>query len=182
MKTPIETNADILEPCNKGDPSAFLEGMRKAASSVCVVTTDGSHGRFGVTVSSMTSVSTEPPSVLVCVKKDNLVASAIVENKVFCVNMLREDQHDISDTFAGRKETTVDRFSCATWSTLETRSPALMNAASVFDCVLADTHSFGSHIVFIGRVVFVQNDVDAETLVYHNRSYCKLSPSSCVVA
>jgi flavin reductase len=182
MKAPIETDVDLIESSAEGDPSAFLNGMRKAASSVCVVTTDGRGGRFGVTVSSMTSVSTEPPSVLICVKMDNLVASAIAQNKVFCVNMLREDQHDISDTFAGRKEATIDRFSCAAWSTLETRSPALTNAASVFDCVLADTHSFGSHIVFIGRVVSVQNDADAETLVYHNRSYCKLTPSTCVAA
>ena len=130
----------------------------------------------------MTSVSTEPPSVLVCVKKDNLVASAIVENRVFCVNMLREDQHDISDTFAGRKGATVDRFSCATWSTLETKSPALVGAASAFDCVLADTHSFGSHVVFIGRVVSVKNDIDTETLIYHNRSYCKLRPPTCEAA
>jgi flavin reductase len=182
MKTPIETDVDLVASSAKGDPSAFLDGMRKAASSVCVVTTDGRGGRFGVTVSSMTSVSMDPPSVLVCVKMDNLVAPAIVENKVFCVNMLREDQRDISDTFAGRKATVLDRFSCAAWSTLETGSPSLINAASVFDCVLADTHSFGSHVVFIGRVVSVQNDINAEILIYHNRSYCKLSPSTRVAA
>jgi len=181
MKAPIETNADPINSA-EGNASAFLEGMRKAASSVCVVTTDGSGGCFGVTVSSMTSVSTEPPSVLVCVKRGNLVASAISDNKVFCVNLLREDQRDISDTFAGRKGTEVDRFSCGSWSTLETKSPTLVDAASVFDCILADTHSFGSHIVFIGRVVAVMNDADAETLVYHNRTYCKLRPSTHAAA
>jgi flavin reductase len=175
MEMTIATDVDPIDRC---DPSVFLAGMRKAASSVCVVTTDGISGRVGVTVSSMTSVSTDPPSVLICIKKDNFAAAAIAENKVFCVNILRQDQQDISDTFAGRNQATPDRFACATWSTFATKSPALVDAASTFDCVLADARSFGSHVIFIGGVIFARTDIDATTLVYHDRHYCSIGPSN----
>lgn len=158
--------------------SEFVAGMRKAASSVCVVTTEGQAGRFGVTVSSMTSVSTEPPSILVCVNKDNFVAPAIHGNGAFCVNMLREDQWHISDMFAGRTKSEDDRFICASWITSKTKCPALVGAATVFDCLLAESHSFGSHLVLIGMVVSVVNHPTSPALVYHDRRYCKVTPST----
>lgn len=158
--------------------SEFAAGMRKAASSVCVVTTDGRSGKFGVTVSSMTSVSMEPPSILVCVNKDNFVAAAILENGVFCVNMLREDQSDISDMFAGRQGSEIDRFALGSWAQSKTNCPALVGAATVFDCSLAENHSFGSHLVLIGRIVSVVNHPTSLALVYHDRKYCTIAPST----
>lgn len=158
--------------------SEFAAGMRKAASSVCVVTTEGQSGRFGVTVSSMTSVSMEPPSILVCVNKDNLVAPAVLENGVFCVNMLREDQSSISDMFAGRQGSEIDRFECGNWTKSTTNCPALMGAATVFDCSLAESHLFGSHLVLIGRIVSVVNHPTSLALVYHDRKYCTITPST----
>lgn len=160
--------------------SEFVAGMRKAASSVCVVTTEGPSGRFGVTVSSMTSVSMDPPSVLVCVNKDNFVAAAVLQNRAFCVNMLREDQFNISDMFAGRETTEADRFLCASWTKSKTGCPALVGAATVFDCTLAESHAFGSHLVLIGRAVSVVNHPTSPALVYHDRQYCKVTPSTHV--
>lgn len=160
--------------------SDFAAGMRKATSSVCVVTTEGPSGRFGVTVSSMTSVSLEPPSILVCVRKDNFVAAAILENRAFCVNMLREDQSYISDMFAGRQKSEIDRFACASWTKLKTNCPALVGAATVFDCALAESHLFGSHLVLIGKVVSVVNSPSSPALVYHDRQYCRVAPSTHV--
>lgn len=157
--------------------SEFAAGMRKAASSVCVVTTEGPSGRFGVTVSSMTSVSMEPPSILVCVNKDNFVASAVLGNRVFCVNMLREDQSSISDLFAGRQGSEINRFECGRWTESQTKCPALLGAATVFDCSLAESHLFGSHVVLIGKVVSVVNHPTSLALVYHDRKYCTITPS-----
>jgi flavin reductase (DIM6/NTAB) family NADH-FMN oxidoreductase RutF len=81
----------------------FVTGMSHAACTVNVVTTDGSAGRFGVTVSAMSSVSadSERPTLLACVHESSPAARAILENGVFCVNVLRDDQSFISDVFAG---------------------------------------------------------------------------------
>ncbi len=154
----------------------FLAGMRRAAASVCIVTTGNEVERAGITVSSMTSVSTEPPAVLVCVKDGSHAASAISKNGRFCVNLLREDQSSVSDIFAGRGRPGVERFACAEWTTAKTGGPALGGAVTVFDCRLAESHSFGTHLLFIGRVVEVSNNEKAtSTLVYHDRAYCRLS-------
>ena len=82
----------------------FLSGMSHAACTVNVVTTDGAAGRHGVTVSAMVSVSadTPQPTLLVCIHHLSPVAGALLENGVFCVNVLREDQAHISENFAGR--------------------------------------------------------------------------------
>ncbi|EBA01956.1 flavin reductase-like, FMN-binding protein [Rhodobacterales bacterium HTCC2150] len=82
----------------------FLTGMSCAACTVNIVTTDGPAGRAGVTVSAMSSVSadTPKPTLLVCVHHLSPAADLILENGVFCVNVLRDDQGYISDTFAGR--------------------------------------------------------------------------------
>src|ERR1700743_774646 len=82
----------------------FLSGMSHAACTVNVVTTDGTAGRHGVTVSAMVSVAadTPQPTLLVCIHHKSAVAGAVLENGVFCVNVLRDDQPHISETFAGR--------------------------------------------------------------------------------
>jgi flavin reductase len=156
-------------------PATFLAGMRKAASSVCIVTTDGAAGRAGITVNSMTSVSVDRPAVLVCIRKDSRLASAIRENKVFCVNLLQDHHTAVSDVFAGRGLPDTDRFASAEWTTLKTGSPALIGAATSFDCSLAEASCFGTHFLFIGDVVDVNTTPDTSTLVYHDRKYCTLS-------
>src|ERR1700677_1056122 len=82
----------------------FLNGMSHAACTVNVVTTDGRAGRHGVTVSAMVSVSAAPPrpTLLVCIHHKSAVADAVLQNGVFCVNVLRDDQSHISENFAGR--------------------------------------------------------------------------------
>jgi len=72
----------------------FRNAMSRVAATVNVVTTDGPAGRFGVTVSAMSSVSAdgEKPIMLVCVNTQSATADSILENGVFCVNILRDDQ------------------------------------------------------------------------------------------
>ena len=73
-------------------------------------------GRAGVTVSAMASVSAEGPTLLVCVHHKSPAAAAILENGVFCVNVLRDDQSHVADTFAGRLPPGEGgKFACAEW-------------------------------------------------------------------
>ena len=150
----------------------FLEGMSQAATTVSIVTTDGPAGRAGVTVSAMCSVSTESPSVLVCVHHLSPTSAAIRENGVFCVNVLRDDQSFISDTFAGRHKTPGgDKFDCADWRELATGAPALTRSLAAFDCRLKLHFRWGSHFVFIGEAADIEVEAQGPPLVYANRSY-----------
>lgn len=153
---------------------SFVAGMRNAACGVTVITTNGLGGRYGATVSAMTSVCAEPPALLVCVNHENLVAQAVARNGAFCVNVLNEDQVHISDIFAGRAlPPRADRFAHGIWNTLTTGAPVLQDALTAFDCRLAKQSDFGSHAVFIGVVVGVQAG-KGSPLLYYDRAYRKI--------
>jgi len=160
----------------------FIEGMSRSASTVSVVTTDGAAGRAGVTVSTLCSVSAEPPQLLVCVHHKSNACAIIRENGRFCVNVLCDEQTSVSDTFAGRLEVPGgDKFACAEWSDLATGSPALDGALVAYDCHLARYVRCGTHIIFIGDVVDVAVAEDGEddccrALVYADRTYAAAEP------
>ena len=152
----------------------FLAGMSHAAATVNVVTTDGAAGRIGVTVSAMSSVSadTDKPTLLVCVHRDSPSASAILQNGVFCVNVLRDDQSYISDTFAGRfREQVPDKFDCADWTMMKTGAPRVVDPLVAFDCRVVSSDLVGTHHVFFGEVQDIFIAGLGSPLIYANRSY-----------
>ena len=148
----------------------FLDAMSQAAAMVSLATTDGPAGRAGVTVSSLCSLSADPPSLLVCVHRKGRAVAAILENRRFCVTLLRQDQSHLSDVFAGRVEA-ADKFACAEWQTLETGSPVLANALAAFDCDLAQHNLWGTHYVLVGEVRDVACLGVGDPLIYANRAY-----------
>ncbi|MDE2789885.1 MAG: LysR substrate-binding domain-containing protein [Paracoccaceae bacterium] len=152
----------------------FLSGMAHAASTVSVVTTDGPAGRAGVTVSAMTSVSvdTRKPTLLACVHHLSPAAPRILENRVFCVNLLRSDQAHISDIFAGRRAAPGgDKFACANWTMETTGSPRIIDPLVAFDCHVIRSERVGTHHVIIGEVDSVFMATAGSPLVYAHRTY-----------
>lgn len=152
----------------------FLNGMSCVAATVNVVATDGPGGRAGVTVSAMSSVSadTEKPVLLVCVNDNSAGAAPIIRNGVFTVNILRDDQSFVSDTFAGRYGDKGEaKFDCAQWQIGTTGAPVLMGALASFDCKLIEDRIVGQHHVFFGEVQQVHLAERGRALIYANRSY-----------
>ncbi|MGH6931666.1 MAG: flavin reductase family protein [Dongiaceae bacterium] len=150
----------------------FLEGMSRAATSVTIVTTDGPAGRTGVTVSAMSSVSADRPALLVCVHQASPACAAIKANGSLCVNLLRDDQSDISDRFAGRiKSPDGDKFHGASWRRLATGAPALDEALVAFDCTVMKVIDWGTHTIFIADVVDTELADDGRPLIYTQRNY-----------
>lgn len=148
----------------------FVAAMARAATTVSVVTTDGPAGRFGVTVSAITSVSAEPPLVLACINRRSPVLDAIECNGVMAINVLAEGQQNIADGFAGRSPGPNYDFGCAEWCRAVTGAPLLAGAAAVFDCALHAVHDAGTHRIVIGRVVEARCG-EALPLVYARRGY-----------
>ena len=80
--------------------STFVEGMSRAVVSVSIVTTNDDAGRDVVTVSSMTTVSADPPAMLVCINNEAASVATIRKDDVFCNNILRDNQAELSNVFA----------------------------------------------------------------------------------
>ncbi|WP_420724179.1 MULTISPECIES: LysR substrate-binding domain-containing protein [unclassified Hwanghaeella] len=156
----------------------FLGGMSHAACTVNIVTTNGPAGHAGVTVSAMASVSadTPRPTLLVCVHHKSPAAQAIIDNGVFCVNVLRDDQSYISDTFAGRfRDDVADKFACTEWTKQVTGAPRVKDPLVAFDCRVLSSERVGTHHVFIGEVEDIFSAGRGSPLIYANRTYGRTS-------
>ena len=153
---------------------AFLQGMSQAAATVNIVTTDGSAGRAGVTVSAMSSVSADAgaPTLLICVHELNPATHLICRNGCFVVNVLRDDQSVLSDVFAGRlrQSSGSDRFGSAEWVSMTNGSPRLRDPLVAFACDVAGSETVGTHRLFVGAVREVFLD-EGRPLIYTNRDY-----------
>jgi flavin reductase (DIM6/NTAB) family NADH-FMN oxidoreductase RutF len=133
---------------------AFIQGMRRVANSVTVVTTNGAAGRHGATVSAFCSVSADPPTLLVCLNADSRIARAVSANRTFCVNVLNNSAQRLADRFAGRFDALhADRF--ADVGALEHPSgwPILSDSVVSFCCDLQDAARHATHLVTVGQVV-----------------------------
>lgn len=156
------------------DPDRFRQVMGRAASGVTVVTSDGVEGRIGVTVSSLCSLSLEPPSVLFCLHRESRSLPVLKTNGVFAANILAFGQQRVASSFAGLiPELRDDRFAAGEWTTLATGAPLLAGALCSFDCRLADVFEFGSHTIFAGEVVALETQGE-EPLLYSEGDFRRL--------
>lgn len=148
-------------------------GMRRLASGVCVLSTilPGSQ-RFAMTVSSVTSVSDSPASLLVCINQ--LVSQqghlATIGSQ-FAVNVLSTDHKDVSNICAGR-EPNRNRFDMGQWAEDESGLPMLTDAQAVFFCQTDQVTTYGTHKIVIGAIHKVILGVSiVDPLLYADGSY-----------
>lgn len=151
------------------DPRFFREAMSRFASGVTVVTTRRGDDRFGLTASSFTSVSVDPPLVLVCVAMSLRAHAVIEESGAFAVNILGVHQLDAALRFAGLKPEFVDRFFGLAWSSGVTGSPLLEGSIASLDCRLHASHPGGDHTIYVGEVLHAAISKDEAPLLYHRR-------------
>jgi flavin reductase len=156
--------------------ATFLDGMSRAAATVSVVTTDGPAGRGGATVSAMTSISADgdKPTMLTCLNASASVLPLVLENKCFCINVLRTGQTDISDVFSSRRPAPGgDKFNAVDTATLVTGAPELTEALVRFDCRLISAEKLGTHHICIGAVEAVRIAPEGDPLLYGMRKYLR---------
>jgi flavin reductase len=167
----------MAEPGERDElKEAFLGAMARVVSSVTIVTTDGPAGRFGVTVSAMSSVSADPPMLLVCINKRSPASKGVTANRRFGVNVLAADQVEVARIFAGRPRAgTPFDFTATEWVEQVTGSPILKHAVAAFDCRLHHTHDEGTHRIFIGEVLEAVAS-PGDPLLYGRRTFKRPAP------
>ena len=149
----------------------FINAMSGAVTGVNLITTDGRAGKFGITVSAMSSVSAEPPMLLACINTRSPACAAIRSNQIFCVNVLSTRQRRLANAFAGNADQgDAYDFSIGQWERGFMDVLRLVDAASSFDCALEQSYDAGSHTIFIGRVT-ASTGGSFSPLLYTNRNY-----------
>ena len=154
----------------------FLDAMRRVAATVSIITTATAEDRWlGMTATSVTSVSMDPPSLLVCLNRKGGTHDVVAETGRFCVNVLSEDQADHCATFAtpGLKS---DGFLAEAWD-LRDGLPCLAGSQATIICRVAQRMQHGTHGIFIGDVEAVHiGREENNPLIYLNRAILPLRP------
>ena len=153
------------------DPEKLRVAMRKWATGVTIVTAQDQGIRHGMTVSSFTSVSLEPPLVLVSLERGTKTHELVEKSGRFGVSILAEQYLSISDRFAGRQTEQSDRFEGLDSFQLVTGIPLLEGALAVFDCQVVSSYESGTHTLFIGEVLGVMNAENGSPLLYYDQDY-----------
>ena len=169
-------NMQIIPPSFPSESKErFVDAMAALANGVSIVTTNGAGGKFGLTVSAVTSVSAEPPILLCCLNRKNIAVSAINRNQRFAVNILNAESQETAQVFAGRaldgKHYDFEQHGWLDGQALGL--PVLKTATASFECELESFHDAGTHRIFLGRVISALRG-DTEPMVYCNRSYGRM--------
>ena len=137
------------------DPRALRDAFGAFLTGVTVVTTFNDEGApIGFTANSFTSVSLDPPLLLVCLAKTSRNYQTLMTTKGFAVNILSENQKDVSNTFARPVD---DRFAAVEWQKGPFGSPVFFGVAAWFDCASHDQVDAGDHVILIGRIEGFEN-------------------------
>ncbi|MDA4120875.1 MAG: flavin reductase family protein [Thaumarchaeota archaeon] len=150
--------------------SGLKEAMRVYPQGVTVVTTTAPDGPKGITVSSFTSISLEPPLVLISIARTSALHNAFRSCHAFAVNFLADDQKSVSDRFAGRVEL-KDRFEGLKFSEGATHSPIIDGVRAVIECRTWKIYEGGDHSILIGEVVGAKVLKSKRPLVYYAQQY-----------
>lgn len=135
------------------DSITFRSALAQWPSGVGVVTTVIDGQRHGMTASSFSSVSLNPPLVSVCLGV-HLPSHALVERAgVFAISFLGRGQAGIGQRFAGMRPEVTDRFAGLDWAHAETGCPVLANATAWLDCRVVHAYPGGDHTIFVGEVL-----------------------------
>ena len=156
------------------DSSRFKDALRHWASGVTIITARSGDEVCGMTVSAFSSVSADPPLVLVCADRSCKTRPAIAAGGVFAVNILARGQEELSTRFAtdGNEARRFDGLHCKTGPS---GAPWIPGALAVIDCKVASAHEAGDHTIYVGEVLEIEFSA-GEPLLYYQASYRSLRP------
>jgi flavin reductase (DIM6/NTAB) family NADH-FMN oxidoreductase RutF len=150
-------------------PPLFKRTLAQWASGVTVVTTLRDGIAHGMTASSFSSLSLDPPLVLVSVNQRARLHELLPETGRYGINILAKHQDALSTHFAGRPDESLQ----IPWIEAE-GLPFLDGALAHLACDVFDAHPGGDHIIYVGRITHAQVWPDLEPLLFHRGKYATL--------
>jgi flavin reductase (DIM6/NTAB) family NADH-FMN oxidoreductase RutF len=150
--------------------NGLKQAMRLYPQGVTVATTTGPSGPTGLTVSSFTSVSLEPPLILMSIERGSAIHDLFRGAKTYAINFLAYDQKSVSDRFAGRTKV-KDRFEGLSFTRGVTGSPIIEGVRVVIECRAWKAYEGGDHSILVGEVVAAKTLNSKRPLVYYSQQY-----------
>jgi flavin reductase (DIM6/NTAB) family NADH-FMN oxidoreductase RutF len=157
---------------SSADPMTMRSVLGYFPSGVTIVTGTTPGGPAGFTCQSFSSLSLDPPLVLVLPGRGSTSWPGIQETGRFCVNVLAEGQQELSTRFA---HSGGDKFGGVDWSVSALGSPVLAGATAWIDCTLEAVHDGGDHLIVVGAVHDLGAAEESAPLVFHRGAYARTS-------
>jgi flavin reductase (DIM6/NTAB) family NADH-FMN oxidoreductase RutF len=152
--------------------SDFRNAMRQLTGGVSVITAGRGRDISGMTVTSVSSLSVDPPALIVSINREASSWPLVKRYDFFGVNILTSDQVDIAERFTGKGGLKgADRFTGARWTTRASGVPLLVDALAAIDCEVEDVVERHSHAIVIGRVLDVAVSARTAALAYWQGRY-----------
>ena len=162
----------VTAPRKGVSPQAFLRACAQFTTGIAITTVlDASGAPHGMTVNSFTSVSLEPPLVLICIDHKARILDHFLASDSFAINILRETQQDLSMHFARPGE---DRFGAVEWYPGETGTPLIPGALATLECAVFQRLESGDHTILIGEVISAIRH-EGRPLLYFGSAYQHLA-------
>jgi flavin reductase (DIM6/NTAB) family NADH-FMN oxidoreductase RutF len=151
----------------------FRLGMRRIGAAVNLITATDSEGRFmGMAATAVSSLSADPPSLLVCVNRSASIHQTMVDTDHFAVNVLHQEQMEIVAAFSS-SDARSSRFEQGAWTKDANGVPYLGEAQASFSCLCDKRVEYGTHTIFIGAVLDVRVREQIDPLLYLNGKFCR---------
>ena len=148
----------------------FKAAMSAIGSSVHVVTARRGEERIGRTVTSVMSLSINPPTILISIDILSRLADLIAKTGGFSFAMLADDQSEVADAFAGRV-VAEERFSRGQWGEWPSGHPMLQGAVTALDCEVIGAMETGTHVLFAGAIIEAENTTSRTPLLWQRHQY-----------
>lgn len=153
----------------------FRDAMAYLPAAVNIITTDGPHGRCGITASAVCSVTDTPPTMLVCINQTSYVHDLLRQNRSVCINVLAAECQELARTFAGMTGCSMDeRFEHCGWTAGSSAVPVLADAIARLEGRIVDSKAVGSHSVLFVRIDHISMREDGDGLIYFGRQFHRL--------
>tara|TARA_B100001939_G_C16914031_1_gene606023 strand:- start:58 stop:522 length:465 start_codon:yes stop_codon:yes gene_type:complete len=147
----------------------FRLAMRRYIYSVSIMSNKDDNGNSNaITVSSVTSISMDPPSLLICINKSSRIHDTLQIGSKFCINLLKKDQEELSN-ICSDEESYEERFNNENWDTKEI--PFLSNAQANIFCKVDKLTSYHTHTIVVGLVENANHTNEISTLTYVDGKY-----------
>ena len=160
----------------------FRGAMRHLAGGVSVITAGRGKDITGMTVTSVSSLSVDPPSLVVSINRASSSWPLLKRHGIFGVNILTADQLDVAERFTGKDGLKgVERFAGATWTTGASGVPLLVGALAAIDCEAEDIIERHSHAIVIGRVLDLRLSSRTAALAYWQGQYVAIDQNEDAV-
>lgn len=171
--------AKLIDTGSALNSDAYRAAIRTLASGVSIITAGQDNEWAGMTVTSLTSLSIDPPAVLVSINRTSSIVPFLERYGHFAANILAADHEELANRFAGRGGIQgASRFLDGEWTASISGAPVLKGALAALECKFEEIIPRHSHFIVIGRVLRAETRENADALLHWQGDYARIQATS----